>query len=47
MLRRWISMLVLAVVLVALVAAQGCNTVRGVGKDVEKSGEAIQRSTTK
>lgn len=23
----------------------GCNTVRGVGKDVEKAGEAIQKST--
>jgi len=22
-----------------------CNTVRGVGKDIEKGGEAIQRST--
>ena len=23
----------------------GCNTVKGVGKDVEKAGEAIQKST--
>jgi len=23
----------------------GCETVRGVGKDVEKAGEAIQKST--
>ncbi len=23
----------------------GCNTVAGVGKDVEKAGEAIQKST--
>lgn len=23
----------------------GCNTVQGVGKDVEKAGEAIQKST--
>jgi len=23
----------------------GCNTVRGVGKDIEKGGEAIQKST--
>ena len=23
----------------------GCNTVQGIGKDVEKAGEAIQRST--
>jgi len=33
----------------ALVAAgallSGCNTVQGVGKDIEKAGEVIQRST--
>ncbi|MCU0841320.1 MAG: entericidin A/B family lipoprotein [Thiobacillaceae bacterium] len=23
----------------------GCNTVRGVGQDIEKAGEAIQKST--
>ncbi|MDK9724435.1 MAG: entericidin A/B family lipoprotein [Sterolibacteriaceae bacterium MAG5] len=23
----------------------GCNTVQGVGKDIEKAGEAIQRSS--
>ena len=27
------------------VTLAGCNTVQGVGKDVEKAGEAIQRST--
>jgi entericidin B len=27
------------------VVLTGCNTVQGVGKDVEKAGEAIQRST--
>ena len=27
------------------VALAGCNTVAGVGKDVERAGEAIQRST--
>ena len=25
--------------------APGCNTVRGVGQDVEKAGEAIKKST--
>jgi len=24
--------------------AAGCNTIQGVGKDIEKGGEAIQRS---
>lgn len=36
------AMLMLVVWTVALT---GCNTVQGVGKDVEKAGEAIQRST--
>lgn len=36
---RW-----LVIVLCAAVLA-GCNTVRGVGKDIEKAGEAIQKST--
>lgn len=31
-------------VLVGVMLA-GCNTVAGVGKDVERAGEAIQRST--
>ena len=31
--------------LILSVALAGCNTVQGVGKDVEKAGEAIQKST--
>ncbi len=34
----------IAIVLCALALA-GCNTVRGMGQDIEKAGEAIQRST--
>lgn len=34
----------LLVLFTAIVLA-GCNTVRGVGKDIEKGGEAIQKST--
>ncbi|MGE0558379.1 MAG: entericidin A/B family lipoprotein [Burkholderiales bacterium] len=30
---------------VALMILAGCNTVRGVGQDVEKAGEAIKKST--
>jgi predicted small secreted protein len=30
---------------VAMLVLAGCNTVAGVGKDVEKAGEAIQKST--
>lgn len=33
-------------VLIALmVALVGCNTIHGVGKDLEKAGEAVQKST--
>jgi len=33
-------------VLVALmVVVAGCNTIQGVGKDIEKAGEAVQKST--
>jgi len=31
--------------IVAVMVLAGCNTVAGVGKDVERAGEAIQRST--
>ena len=30
---------------IALMVLAGCNTVRGVGTDVEKAGEAIKKST--
>ena len=32
------------VAIVALVAISGCETVKGVGKDVKKAGEAIEKS---
>lgn len=35
--------MLLAVTLVLI----GCNTVRGVGKDIEKAGEVIQRGADK
>ena len=38
------TMWMLVVVAVAAVVGSGCNTVQGLGKDIEKSGEAIQRS---
>jgi entericidin B len=34
-----------ALTMVAIVFATGCNTVAGIGKDLEKGGEAIQKST--
>ena len=32
-------------VLFITIVLVGCNTVRGVGQDIEKGGEAIQKST--
>jgi len=36
--------LVVGVLIVALAGLAGCNTVRGIGKDIEKGGEAIQKA---
>jgi len=33
------------VIIVAMLVLAGCNTWRGFGEDVEKAGDAIQRST--
>jgi predicted small secreted protein len=33
------------ILLLLSLAAAGCNTVQGIGRDVEKAGEAIQKST--
>ena len=35
----------LIMILVAAMVLSGCDTVAGVGKDIEKAGEAIQKST--
>jgi predicted small secreted protein len=32
-------------ILMSAVILAGCNTVHGVGKDIEKAGEAVQKST--
>ncbi|WP_374692138.1 entericidin A/B family lipoprotein [Accumulibacter sp.] len=32
------------VVLLAAIAVAGCNTVQGIGKDIEKGGQAIGRA---
>lgn len=37
----------LAMLLCATVLAAGCNTVSGVGKDIERGGEAIQNAADK
>ena len=37
--------LVTALLICACLVAAGCNTIHGMGKDIEKGGEAIQKST--
>lgn len=39
------KLLTLMAALIVVIQLSACNTLRGVGKDVERSGEAIQRST--
>ncbi|MFQ6552349.1 entericidin A/B family lipoprotein [Aestuariibius insulae] len=34
----------LAVTLLSLAVLAGCNTVQGVGQDIQRSGQAIQRA---
>jgi len=37
----------LAVAVGVVFSIYGCNTVRGIGQDIEKAGEAIQKSSNK
>jgi predicted small secreted protein len=39
------SLIIALLIAVAGLSLAGCNTVRGVGQDIEKGGEWIQRST--
>ncbi|HRD34235.1 MAG TPA: entericidin A/B family lipoprotein [Rhodocyclaceae bacterium] len=39
------TMLTFIAAAAVVVFGAGCNTVHGLGKDIEKGGEAIQRST--
>ncbi|HNA31392.1 MAG TPA: entericidin A/B family lipoprotein [Thiobacillaceae bacterium] len=41
------KLLVLAVAVGVVFSIYGCNTVRGVGQDIEKAGEAIQKAGSK
>ncbi|KJZ17495.1 MULTISPECIES: entericidin A/B family lipoprotein [Halomonas] len=42
--KRMLSLILVSVFTLALL--NGCNTVRGVGEDIEKGGEAIQKSSS-
>lgn len=33
------------IVIIAMVTLTGCNTMRGVGKDIEQGGKVIQKAT--
>jgi len=37
----------IAVLIAAALTLAGCNTVQGIGQDIEKAGESIQKATTK
>jgi len=39
-----VKLVVLAAIVVGVMNMVGCNTVKGVGKDIEKGGEAIQKA---
>jgi predicted small secreted protein len=48
--RKWIILGVVKVVLLLVAVGvvfsiYGCNTMRGIGEDIEKAGDAIQRSS--
>ena len=48
--KKWImlgvaKLLFIAVAIGVVFSIYGCNTVQGLGQDIEKAGEAIQRST--
>lgn len=40
-----VKVLLIAVAIGVVFSIYGCNTVRGMGQDIERAGEAIQRST--
>ncbi|THF66853.1 entericidin A/B family lipoprotein [Pseudothauera nasutitermitis] len=39
--------IVVAVLVAAGMALSGCNTVKGIGKDVQKGGQAIEKAADK
>lgn len=40
-----VKLVLITVVVGVVVSIYGCNTLRGIGQDIERVGEAIQRST--
>lgn len=44
---RFGKFVLVAALLISAVAAQGCNTVKGVGKDIQKTGEKLEDAAEK
>jgi predicted small secreted protein len=42
-----VKVIILAVAVGVVFSMVGCNTMRGIGQDIEKAGEAIQKSSSK
>ncbi|MFN3594842.1 MAG: entericidin A/B family lipoprotein [Thiobacillaceae bacterium] len=40
-----VKVVLIAVAVGVVFSIYGCNTLRGIGQDIERAGEAIQRST--
>ncbi|WP_249978909.1 entericidin A/B family lipoprotein [Vreelandella olivaria] len=40
------SLALVVLLLATLLVVSGCNTIRGMGEDIEQGGEAIQRSAS-
>lgn len=47
MIRSTMTRLITLLSLIAAVSLAGCNTVHGVGQDIEKAGEAISNAAKK
>jgi len=43
--KKLIILVLLAMLGGSMLGLYGCNTVRGIGQDIEKAGDAIQRSS--
>lgn len=40
-----VKLLLIGLIIGVVFSIYGCNTLRGIGQDIEKAGETIQRST--
>jgi predicted small secreted protein len=47
MMEATMKQLIIAVLALCVVALTGCNTVEGMGKDIKKAGESIEKAANK